>query len=269
MAERVDEAKLADTWNDLPVTAAQNYVVMLVLVAEDHLESICRLLDGRDWVPVWGLAPCARALLEAAGRAVHIGEVGIGGRSRVKRYMNERLFALDQISKLPAGAKDAESAAAQRKEILDSGLRKAFSRRPHPDAAKATAGSLAVPPQFGTGRPGDMEVVRRLFEATRELGQGTFQWLSAATHATAWEVEKPFKVISTTALGQTSVQLGREPGQVQQFLNTAILGYIEMVTRFFMLWGVSDEDWLKAAVNSIRISRSVGDQMSGSGGSGS
>lgn len=31
MAERVDEAKLADTWHDLPVTAAQNYVVMLGL----------------------------------------------------------------------------------------------------------------------------------------------------------------------------------------------------------------------------------------------
>lgn len=265
MAERVDEAKLADTWHDLPVTAAQNYIAMLVLVVEDHLECICRLLDRPRWVPVWGLAPCARALLEAAGRAVDIGEVRIGARSRVERYMNERLFALHQISNLPTGAKDAEGVTTQRKEIIDSGLRIGFTRRPHPNAEKAAAGSFAVPPQFGSGRPGDLEVVRRLFEATRELGQGAFQWFSAATHATAWEVEKPFRAVSTNALGQTLVQLGREPSDVHQFLHTAVLGYIEMVTRFFMLWGVSDEAWLKAALNSVRITRAVGDQIRSNG----
>ena len=268
MAERVDEAKLADTWHDLPVTAAQNYIAMLVLVAEDHLECMCRLLDRPGWVPVWGLAPCARALLEAAGRAVDIGEVGIGARSRVERYMNERLFALDQMSNLPAGAKDAEGVTTQRKEIIDSGLRKRFTRRPHPSAAKAAAGSFAVPPQFGTGRPGDMAVVRRLFEATPELGKGSFQWFSAATHSTAWEVEKPFKAISTNNLGQTEVQLGREPGQVHQFLHTAILGYIEMATRFLLLWGVSDEAWLSLDCSSGRLTADPGGTLTSPGGHG-
>ena len=66
MSERAEDARLADAWSRQPVTDAQNYALMLVHVAEDHLECICRLLDRPDFVPIGGwdrvLAPCLRLL---------------------------------------------------------------------------------------------------------------------------------------------------------------------------------------------------------------
>lgn len=173
--------------------------------------------------------------------------------------MNERLFALATIGDLPVGAKDQSGVARDRQEILASAERKGFVRRPHHDAAKASLGKLAEPAQLGRGRPGDLDVVRRLFHGPPELGKGTYQWVSAVAHATAWEVEKHFRATGRDALGMVSVELGREPREVFQFLNAAVLGYAESVTRFFALWGCRDVRWNKAAVNSIRISRSVGE----------
>ncbi len=259
MAERVDDAKLADVWSDQPVTDAQNYVLMLICVAEDHLECMCRLLDRPGFAPVWGLAPIARSLLEAAGRAAHMGDVGLGARGRVEAYVNERLFSLDQISDLPAGAKDPEGIRRQRDEVVESALRKGFVRKPHHDPAKAATGTLASPRQLGIGRPGDLEVVRRLFDPPPELGKGIFQWVSAATHATGWEVEKHFSPINRNALGFVSLEVGRDPGEIHQLLDVAVKGYVEMVGRFWLLWGVRDIRWLKSALNSIRISGSVGE----------
>ena len=40
----------------------------------------------------------------------------------------------------------------------------------------------------------------------------------------------------------------------------AILGYVEMARRFLLLWGVSDDDWLKAALNSVRICQEDGNR---------
>lgn len=259
MAERLEDAKLADTWSDQPVTDAQNYALMLLHVVEDHLESLCHLLDKPGWVPVWGLGPPARAVLEAAGRTAYLANVGLGARARVEAYMNERLFALATIGDLPAGAKDQEAVAGDREQILASAERRGFKRRPHHDAAKASIGRLAAPAQLGSGRPGDLDAVRRLFGDPPELGKGTYQWVSAVAHATAWEVEKHFRPTRRDAVGLVSVELGRDPRDVYQFLNAAVLGYAVSVTGFFALWGCQDVRWNKAAVNSIRICRTVGE----------
>lgn len=259
MAERVVDAKLADTWSDQPVTDAQNYALMLLHVVEDHLESMCHLLDIPGWVPVWSLGPPTRASLEAAGRAVFLANVGLGARGRVEAYMNERLFALAKVGDLPEGAKDQEGVARGRQEILASARRKGFVRRPHYDSAKASLGTLAEPAQLGSGRPRDLDVVRRLFDGSPELGKGTYQWVSAVAHATAWEVEKHFQPTRRDAVGLVSVELGRDPREVYQFLNAAVLGYVQNVTEFFDLWGCHDVRWNEAAINSIRINRSVGE----------
>lgn len=243
MAERLKDVDFADVWGEMPVTTGQNYVSMLVYVAEDHLECLCRLLDQPDFVPVWGLAPIARALLEAAGRAAYLGRTGAGARSRVESYMNERLHSLDQISHLPEGARDQDGVRSQRLEILASGERKGFVRQPHRDPAKAENGALADPPQFGTGRPGYLDVVRRLFDGVPEMGKGVFQWLAAGSHSSVWDVEKHFRIISQNALGQTAVELGRNPVEVFHILNSALHGYIQMATVFLVLWGVCDDRW--------------------------
>lgn len=261
--ERLEEAQLADVWSDQPATDAQNYCIQLVHVCEDHLESMCRLLADPTFVPVWGLLPLARALLEAAGRACDIGELRIGARQRVQRYMNERLFALHQISDLPSGARDPEGLHEQRAQILESATRLGFARVPHSNPDKAAAGSLALPAQLGSSRPGDLEVVRRVFTHTRELGDGAYRWLAAGAHATAWEVQKPFMVLSSNeTTGATSVALGRHPMEVHQFIQASLLGYMEAATVCLELHGWINQDWRKAAVNAIRVSRSVGDMIS-------
>jgi hypothetical protein len=260
MGERLDDARLADVWSAQPVTDAQNYCVQLIHVCEDHLESMCRLVADPAFVPVWGLLPLARALLEAAGRACDLGETRIGARQRVQRYMNERLYALHQIGDLPSGARHPEGVRDQRAEILESARRLGFPRTPHSDPHKAAAGSLASPAQFGSGRPRDLEVVRRVFEDARELGDGAYRWFAAAAHATAWEVQKPFAVLSSNAAtGSTSVVLGRHPVEVHQFVHAGLLGYIRGATVCLELHGWLNQSWRKAAINAMRISRSVGE----------
>jgi hypothetical protein len=263
MAERLKDIEFADVWGELPVTAAQNYVSMLVYVAEDHLECLCRLLDLPDFVPVWGLAPIARALLEAAGRAAHLGRSGVGARERVEGYMNERLHSLDQIARLPEGARNQDEVRSQRHEILASGQRKGLQRQPHQNPTKAATGAFADPPQFGTGRPGYLDVVRRLYDGVPDMGKGVFQWLAAGSHSSAWDVEKHFRITSQDALGLTAVELGRDPVEVFQTLNGALHGYIQMATGFLVLWGACDDGWRKAAVNSIRMNSAVGERIYG------
>jgi hypothetical protein len=264
MSERLDDATLVDIWSGQPVTDAQNYVVKLVCVAEDHLECVCRLLDRPDFVPVWGLAPCARSLLEAAGRAVCLASPDLDARGRVEAYMNERLFALDQIANLPPEARDSPAVVEQRQEILDSAPRHGFKRRPHPVPGLAAVGKLAKPPQLGGGREGDIEAVRRLFASLPEMGKGAFQWLSAAAHATAWEVEKPFRSIGTNAVGITSIELSRDPREVCHIASMAVMGYVEMVGQFLSFWGAEHIDWHRAALNAIRIRNSVAGVVEGS-----
>ena len=72
--------------------------------------------------------------------------------------------------------------------------------------------SLMIPRSSGWG---DLAISMLCdgFRGDSRVGKGTFQWFSATSHATAWEVEKPFRATGTNALGMVSVQLG-DPGEV-------------------------------------------------------
>jgi hypothetical protein len=71
--------------------------------------------------------------------------------------MNEDLFALEQVSNLPARGNDVGQVRERWQAALESAHRKGFTRRPDPDPLRAAAGALAKPAQLGRGRPSDVE----------------------------------------------------------------------------------------------------------------
>jgi hypothetical protein len=262
MSERVEDVALADEWGTAPVTEAHLYSIQLLYYCEDQLECICRLLTDPDFVPLWGLLPLARALLEGAGRTFQLAEPGIGARERVVRYMNERLYGLDQISNLPAEARDSERLRSDRAEIFNSAKRKGLDRTPHPDPEKAAEGRLAEPAQIGKARLGDMAVARGLFDSIPLFGKAAYQWFAAGAHATVYEVQKPWTMVGGTGgLGPDRVLLGRDPVQVHQVLQVAMLGYSQAATRTLKFHGWNDQRWARANLNALRLSRRIAAQI--------
>jgi hypothetical protein len=249
-----------EPWSRLPVTDANNYTGVLLPAAEDHMSVLGVAVTTDDYFPIWGLLPPARAALEAAGRTAHLAELGIGAAARVERFMNEDLFALDQVNNLPAGAKDTDEVRRRRQGVLDSAVRQRFARTPHHDPVKAGQGILAKPAQLGKGRPSDTDVVRGLFDSDPDLGKGTYHWYSAGSHATAWEIFKPLTIDASDPMtGYTSGLLARDPREAHLVLSGVLLGYIEAATRVLQLHGWASESWGRAAVNSIRIQREIGE----------
>lgn len=262
MQERTHDAELADAWSTQPLTDAHNYTVQLVHMCEDYLECMCRLVDDDCYAPVWGLLPLGRALLEAAGRAHHLAEPGVTARDRVERYINEDLFALEQVGNLPAAARGNEELARRRRDNFESAARNGFERKRHADPAEAARGRLAEPPQLGRGRLGDLACVRELFKDTPDLAPTVYRWFAAGAHATMWEVVKPFTHLEhSDVTGHTRVLLARDPVELFQLMNTGLFGYLGAANAVLELHGWADQTWWRSAHNSLKLAGMVGEQI--------
>lgn len=102
MAEVAAEEKFVGTepWGDEPVRQAHNLASLLLLGADDCVNSTCRLLASEP-TPIYSHIVLARATLEHAGRAWWLLDPEIGIQRRIARGVNDRIHGLSQQSSLP------------------------------------------------------------------------------------------------------------------------------------------------------------------------
>lgn len=249
MAELNAEPGFAGTWGNEPVRQAHNCGTMLLLAAEDLIESACRLV-AQEPLPVFGHMVLARAALEACGRAQHLFEPGLGVRLRIARGMNERLYSLAEQERLPADAGDSERIAAGRRRILDEAERRGFAK-----LEKRKAPTLEEP------RPRSTETVRSALGAGAdpELGHVLFGYFSAVSHGTAYGLMQSIDVVQREQPLQpdTIGQLKTDSTGVNTVSAALILAYVEAVERKRKHFGWQSDEWAGAVVDALLAVRRV------------
>lgn len=98
MAEIAKQDAYAGRWSPGPLRLAQSVAGLCLDATEDHLETLCAVLDGcpgaeRFRAPVYGQMPLARAAVECAGRASWLLEPGIPYERRASRAVGELLYS--------------------------------------------------------------------------------------------------------------------------------------------------------------------------------
>lgn len=150
-----------------PLEDALMIAELYLAAAADHASSLCTLLES-DPVVVLSDKVLGRAAIEAAGRADVLLDPQITSEQRVRRGVNERLFALDrqraQASRVPErSARDAAARAAEEaRSLFESAI-----------AAGLGASVPGSPATVGEPRLSATKAIGRFFdegESTAHLG---------------------------------------------------------------------------------------------------
>lgn len=176
MAELAAEPQFVHPGDQAPVDGCFGKVALLMLAAEDHLDSLSGLFRPPAEVSVYTPAIVLRATLETLGRAHWLIDPAIEVKRRVGRNLTETLHQWFYRRKLFQGAeRKAYDAEFGRDELLS------WARGMKFEVEKDTDDCWYI----GEPRPGSRKAIDRLFSgAAREAVPGTiFRSTSAVAHA--------------------------------------------------------------------------------------
>lgn len=260
LSELVQDAEWSGLWGDDPVTEALDLAGLQLYASADHLLALCRLIAIPTPV-VFGHATLARSGMECAGRAAWLAAPGIGASERVRRYMVEHLYSIDQLLRLdPGGHMDTmgrrDRLLRQREDLLTEAERRGLRRR----ARKGRPAGLT-----GPDRPGATKAVRDLFAGGRsdagpDVSYGVF---SAASHGTEFGL---LRVLDpSTGDWAPNARRGRakvlvNADDVNLVLGTAQSAFTIAAHTHRALMGWNDASWPKVVANTSAIVRPALDQ---------
>lgn len=173
--EECQQDTLADEWGDQPARDAHLAALPAVLSVLDHLDSMSTLFRSPGGITT--SHTIARAALDIAIRPWYLLEPGIGGRERVRRYMNLRLQSLKEQSQLDQSSKgNIRGHSEERMErIIRSARKHGFDvRRP---------GHRYNPPHLGAEIPKTTKLASKIVsEENPSLGALFWRLGSAVAH---------------------------------------------------------------------------------------
>jgi hypothetical protein len=176
MAERAEGDKLRGSppWDSAPGSAAQHVLQLIIYGAEDHGKGLVQLLESNQ-TPVFAQMVLARACLEHAAKAWWMLEPTIDVRLRIARGVNERLFALAEIERLPVADETRRRATERRQALLSEGELLDFNR---------VGGKRRMPATLLEGRPTQTHLVKQLLRSSDDehLGRILYGYYSAVAH---------------------------------------------------------------------------------------
>lgn len=163
-------------------------LLLLVWSCCDHLSGAATLLRDRSHIP--SLYTLIRAAAEAAANAYYLSDTDIDPLERVRRYMNWRLNALSEETRMirpisvPGGASEpsvTEQAAAEVAEMQRQIQAIGHTGQRYGLSYRAQKGS--TPAHLGSEPPKIMSLVDRCASETAGLGTLQYRQLSSVAHA--------------------------------------------------------------------------------------
>jgi hypothetical protein len=175
--ENEDES-LRGEWGQTPALDANNLGRLLTLSASDHLLSLADALES----PITGAFvsfTIGRGVLEAAGRAVYLMDPTVDLRERVRRFMNERLWSINESRRFLGGLQSDTS----RLDDIEDTIRRTAETKGH--VVGRTRGNTQGEWHLDRERPSVMAVCDLILPAQPgkpKFGSATYRFLSASAH---------------------------------------------------------------------------------------
>ncbi|MEX0756129.1 MAG: hypothetical protein WD556_13620 [Actinomycetota bacterium] len=242
MRELAEESPFAGgkEWGSTPVESAFNAAELLIFGAIDLAKSTLDLLGPEVRTPVFAHTVIARACLEHAGRAWWLLEPAIGVKRRVARGINDRIYSLNQQSRLPIDNPDVTKASDRREALFDQGNALGF----HKVHNKVTG------PMLEENRPGNTKLISKLLSTRHEedlggidpsLGGVVYGLFSAVAHGTAFGLAQSITVdapnLPKDVPGRTWAAVYTGSEAVVIVLSALLMGLAEAVKRRNTLFG--------------------------------
>lgn len=236
MAEVSLESQLAHDGSDRPVMAAYSKATLLMVIAEDHLDSLCRLFTEPGNASMYTPPVVLRALLETLGRAHWLVDTRIEAKRRVARSATETLNqGYWRRLTMTGDARREYDEAFAREKLLDWGRAMGLK-------VEKSGDEWFV----GEPRPGSKKAIDRLFSgAAREDNPGNiFRQTSAVAHASFDGIFLNMQVSASGSVAEPDIgTFILSDAEVRRIYAIAVLAYVFVATERRSLLGWSDPDW--------------------------
>jgi hypothetical protein len=191
----LDEPNTA--WGDQVVASAISQAVASLVAAEDQL--VCMEHVLREPLTTFGITTLARGVVEACTRAWWLLDPGIDARSRVARYMTDRLETLWEARKLEEVMGAPRVAAARMQDIQTVAERKNF--KVVPEGRKS-------PPAIEQPWPWIVRLVEDIL-GNRQLGRLVYADVSAVGHGRVHGIVQRLDIVNQLADPTATIQWAR------------------------------------------------------------
>lgn len=248
MAEIAEEHNLACAeWGDNPIRHALGLATVLMVVAEDHLESLSNMYAPAESLSIFTPPVVLRSLLETLGRAHWLVDTSIGFKRRAGRGKTETVHnAHWQRLMLSEADRRAYDRLVDRRAVVTAGERMGYETGKQDDAW-----------WIGERRPSSRKAIDRLFAGIAgEKRPGTiFRHTSAIAHATLHGIFSSIEIdpSSATALGGHMGQIGTSSEDARAILAVGLHGYVTVAHERRSWLGWLTPEWSRLRERSIRL----------------
>lgn len=230
--ENEDESLHGD-WGQTPALDANNLGRLLCISASDHLLSLADALDSPD-TGAFVSFTIGRGVLEAAGRAWYLTDPAVDLRERVRRYMNEKLWSINESRRFLDGL---QSGTDKLDEIEDA-IRRTAESKGH--AVRNSRNGWRLDDE----RPSVMAVCDLVLPTQSgrpEFGSATYRFLSASAHGgeagLAGHLDHD---------NDTQVTVIKKSESHARYLLWPLKAYVAMGDRFLRHYGWDNKSWAQA-----------------------
>lgn len=246
MAEVSLESQLAHDGSERPVMAAYSKATLLMVMAEDHLDSLCRLFSEPGNASMYTPPVVLRALLETLGRAHWLVDTRIEAKRRVARSATETLNqGYWRRLTMTGDARREYDKTFAREKLLGWGRSMGLT------VEKSGEGWF-----IGEPRPGSKKAIDRVFSgAAREDTPGNiFRHTSAVAHASFDGIFLNMQISASGNMAEPTVgTFILSDAEVRRIYAIAVFAYVFVASERRSLLGWSDPAWEATKERSSRL----------------
>lgn len=169
-----EDASLHGEWGQTPTRGANNLGRLLCISASDHMLSLADSLESTI-TGAFVSFTTGRGVLEAAGRAWYLTDPAVDLRERVRRYMNEKLWSINESRRFLAGLQSD----SDKLDEIEGAIRRTAESKGY--AVRNSRNGW----QLDDERPSVVELCNLVLatpSGTPEFGSATYRFLSASAH---------------------------------------------------------------------------------------
>jgi hypothetical protein len=236
-ARENEDESLHGEWGQTPALDANNLGRLLCISASDHVLSLADALES----PITGAFvsfTIGRGVLEAAGRAWYLTDPAIDLRERARRYMNEKLWSINESRRFLNGL---QSDTGKLDEVEDA-IRRTAETKSY--SVGRTGGNPRSEWHLDDKRPSVMAVCDLILPARPgkpEFGSATYRFLSASAHGgeagLAGHLEHG---------DDAQITVVKKPESHARYLFWPVKAYVSMGDRFLHHYGWDNTLWDQA-----------------------
>jgi hypothetical protein len=239
-ARENEDESLRGEWGQTPASDANNLGRLLCISASDHMLSLADALASPS-TGAFVSFTIGRGVLEAAGRAWYLMDPAVDLRERVRRYMNEKLWSINESRRFLEGL---QSGTGKLDEVEDA-IRRTATGKGY--AVRESRNGW----QLGDERPtivAACDLVLSTQSGRPEFGSATYRFLSASAHGgeagLAGHLEHE---------GDTQFTVVKKSERHARYLLWPLKAYVVMGDRFLHHYGWDDTSWNQACNAALRF----------------